>query len=100
LPGVFRHVAIFTFAEGTTPGQVEAMSAGLARLPSLIAVLRDYRFGPDARLTDGNGDFAVVADFDDAAGYQAYATHPAHVDVATRLVRPILAHRSAVQFTT
>ncbi len=46
-----------------------------------------------------NADYAVVADFDDADGYAAYAGHPAHQDVIVRLLRPIVAERLSVQFT-
>jgi hypothetical protein len=31
---------------------------------------------------EGNYDFALVADFDDADALAVYATHPAHVEVA------------------
>ncbi|MEA2705113.1 MAG: hypothetical protein QOD63_3058, partial [Actinomycetota bacterium] len=83
----------------TAPADVEAFSSGLAGLPAVIPSLRGYRFGPDAGLgLSANGDFAVVADFDDDEGYRAYASHPAHQDVIVRLLRPILGSRLSVQF--
>ena len=38
-----------------------------------------------------------MADFDDEAGYLVYRDHPTHQDVITRLIRPILVSRAAVQ---
>ena len=46
----------------------------------------------------GNADFAVVADFDDAAGYLVYRDDPAHRRIIAEYLRPILASRAAVQF--
>jgi hypothetical protein len=97
---VLRHVAVFRWVEGTPPGEVDAFAAALARLPAMIPSIRSYRFGPDARLgLSANGDFAVVADFDDGDGYVSYANHPAHQDVIVRLLRPMVAERLSVQFT-
>jgi hypothetical protein len=97
---VLRHVAVFRWAEGTPAADVDAFASALAGLPAVIPEVRAYRFGPDAGLgMSANADFAVVADFDDAEGYAAYAGHPAHQDVIVRLLRPMLAERMSVQFT-
>jgi hypothetical protein len=97
---VLRHVAVFRWAEGTPAEEVDAFAAALAGLPAVIPSIRSYRFGPDAGLgLSANGDFAVVADFDDGDGYAAYADHPAHQDVIVRLLRPMVAERLSVQFT-
>lgn len=97
---MFRHVALFRWTDTTTPEHVAAAVAALEELPALIPELRAYTVGPDAGVDAGNWDFAVVADFDDEDGYRAYATHPAHVRVATANIRPFLADRAAVQFRT
>lgn len=101
LPAMLRHVAVFKWADGTPSEKVDALAQALAGLPAVIPAIRSYRFGPDAGLgLSANGDFAVVADFDDAGGYRAYAAHPAHQDVIVRLLRPILAERLSVQFSS
>lgn len=100
MTGVIRHVVVFNWVEGTTAEQVRALEAGLAALPGQIPQIRSYDFGPDAGLgagLGGNGDFAVVATFDDEDGYGAYAAHPAHQAVVVGLLAPILAARHAVQ---
>jgi hypothetical protein len=95
---MFRHVALFTWTPEATGEQREAVTTGLSALPGLIGTVRDYRVGPDAGLAEGNFDFAVVADFDDAAGFVAYRDHPAHQAVLAERIRPILASRAAVQY--
>ena len=92
------HVALFTWKPGITDQQIAELAEALAALPGVIPEIRSYRFGRDAGLGEGNFDFAVVAEFDSAEGYGVYATHPAHVDVITRLIRPLRDQRSAVQF--
>lgn len=95
---MLRHVAVFSWAPGTSPADVEALSSGLAGLPALIPEIREYRFGPDAGLgLSANADFAVMADFDSDEDYRVYAAHPVHQDVIVRLLRPMLGTRLAVQ---
>ena len=96
--GVLTHVALFTWKSATTDEQIAELSAGLAALPGLIPEIKRYRFGPDAGLAEGNVDFGVVADFDSAEGYRAYATHPAHRDVIDRLIKPIRERWTGLQF--
>jgi Stress responsive A/B Barrel Domain len=95
---VFRHVVMVRFTDGMTDEQKESLRAGLSRLPDLIPVIRAYRFGEDAGLNEGNYDFVVTADFDDADGYLAYRDHPDHKKLVTELLAPFAAERAAVQF--
>jgi Stress responsive A/B Barrel Domain len=67
-------------------------------MPQAIGSIRAYEFGPDAGVNPANRDYAVVADFDDQAGYLAYRDHPAHRELVERYVNPIVAERAAVQF--
>lgn len=94
---MIRHTAIFRWLEGTTPEQVAAVAAGLRALPDQIPSIRAYDVGPDLVLGEGRWDFAVVADFDDAAGYHEYVDHPAHQAVANELIAPIRAERAHAQ---
>ena len=96
--GKLTHVALFTWKPGTTEEQVAELSAGLATLPGLIPEIKGYRFGPDAGLAEGNVDYGVVADFDSAEGYRAYAAHPAHRAVIESLIKPIRDRRTGLQF--
>ena len=95
---VIRHVSLFSFAEGVTAERREAVTTALNGLAVAIPELRDYRFGPDAGMSAGNFDYAVVADFDDVDGYLAYRDHPEHRRVLVDVIAPIISARSAVQF--
>lgn len=94
---MFRHVVMFRWADSATDEVRRATREGLATLPDRVPGVRSFRFGDDAGLAEGNFDVAVVADFDDVAAYQAYATHPAHVELVTDLLRPHITDRAAVQ---
>ena len=96
---MFRHVVLLRWVPEATGAQKQAVADGLAALPGVIPTIRAYRFGPDAQLSEGNSDVAVVADFDDAAGYLAYRDHPAHQAVISQHIAPILAERAAVQYS-
>ena len=95
---MIRHVAVFRWLDGTTDDQVAAVTAGLRALPGQIESVRGYTVGSDLDLGKGRWDFGVVAEFDDADGYQAYVDHAAHQAVATDLIAPIRAERAHVQF--
>ena len=95
--GGLTHLSLLTWKAGTTEQDLDDLRAGLATLPGLIPEIRAFRFGPDAGLNEGNAEFGIVAEFDDVEAYRVYASHPAHLDVIERLVRPITERRTAVQ---
>jgi len=97
---MFRHVVLFTWNDDATEAQKQALHDELAKMPPAIDVIRAYKFGPDAGLRPANCDYAVVADFDDQAGYLTYRDHPVHRELVERYVNPIVAQRAAVQFKT
>ena len=63
----------------------------------VVPTLRSLSAGPNAAYADVNGDVALVADFDDVAGLDAYQVHPAHQEVAA-YVRSVVSSRIAVDF--
>jgi len=82
---MIRHVAAFQLAD-TDPAvrTAQATEAG-RRLEALVGVvpsLRAMSAGANALDLPGNWDLVLVADFDDAAGLDAYQVHPAHEEVA------------------
>jgi hypothetical protein len=94
---VLRHVVCMKSRPGTDPAAVDAFAAVLAELPARIPVIRNYRFGKDVGLAEGNVDFAIVADFDDLDGWREYIGHPDHQRVIDEHARPIVEVRTAVQ---
>jgi endonuclease/exonuclease/phosphatase family metal-dependent hydrolase len=96
---MIRHVSLLTWVEAVTPEQVAAVATGLRALPAIIPELRDYRVGPDLGVDNGNASFVVIGDFDDEAGYRTYRDHPDHQAVAREHILPILAGRTAAQYS-
>lgn len=97
-PRVFRHVVMFRWSPEASLADQAAVASRLGELPAAISSIRAYRFGADAGINEGNYDFAVVADFDDVAGYVAYRDHPAHRAVIADRIAPIVADSVAVQY--
>jgi stress responsive alpha/beta barrel protein len=95
---MFRHVVLFTWNDDATEARKRALRDELAKMPPAIDVIRAYKYGPDAGIMPANCDFAVVADFDDDAGYVTYRDHPVHRALVENYVSPIVASRAAVQF--
>jgi hypothetical protein len=93
-----RHVAVFTWKDGTTAVDVDAFAEALATLPDSIPEIRALRYGADLGLVEGNDTFAVVADFDDVADYRRYAEDAGHRHLIDTRLRPMLATRHALQF--
>ena len=95
---MIRHCVTLTFSADATTEQLAAVEAGLATLPGAIDVIRAYSYGLDLGLAEGNASFVVVGDFASVADYQTYRDHPAHQEIVTTAIRPILVDRSAVQY--
>ncbi|MGZ4690269.1 MAG: Dabb family protein [Gaiellaceae bacterium] len=93
-----RHVVTLVFRADATDEQIAAVTDALGALPAQIPEIVEYRFGPDLGISDGNHQFAIVADFDSIDGYLAYRDHPAHQAVLADRIRPILEVRAAVQY--
>lgn len=91
-----RHIALFRWRNDVTPAQVALVEERLTELPGAIPELRSYDFGPDAGISEGNYDFAVVAEVDDRAGFLTYRDHPAH-QAALAVIGPMLQERAAIQ---
>jgi hypothetical protein len=94
---MFRHIVLLTFSDEATDAHLDDIVVALRGLPAAVPSIRSYQVGRDAGLADGNAGIGVVADFDDVDGYLAYRDHPAHTDVITNRIRPMLAARTAIQ---
>jgi hypothetical protein len=97
---MFRHVVVFRWIEDATEEQKRTVEERLAALPGAIPEIKEYRYGTDAGINDGNYDFAVVADFADRAGFITYRDHPAHRAAVDECITPIMATRAAVQYAS
>ena len=82
---MIRHIVAFKLAAddaGTRAAQAAEAGSRLEALVGVVPTLRAMSAGANALDLPGNWDLALVADFDDAAGLEAYQVHPAHEEVA------------------
>ena len=84
--------------DGTEPGDIAAVVAGLRTMPELIPEIRDYCFGTDLTLNDANWDFVVIADFATVEDYMTYRDDARHRALIAETIAPHLAERASVQF--
>ncbi|MGI5330605.1 Dabb family protein [Actinomadura nitritigenes] len=94
---MLRHIIMLKWSPESTPDQRRAAEDGLRALPARIDAIRALTAGPDAGLTPGAYDCALVADFDDVDGWRAYQEHPAHRALVADVLAPIIAERAVVQ---
>ena len=97
---MYHSIATFTFREGATPSQIEAVASALRDFAADLDGVHSYFCGTDLRLREGTDDFAVAAAFDTEAALRTYLVHPEHVEISRRLVGPILAGKHNAQFST
>ncbi|MDA2890686.1 Dabb family protein [Mycolicibacterium sp. BiH015] len=80
---MIRNVVLAKLKTGHDAAEIERIQDGLRHLntPGTIR----YTVGTDAGLREGNWDFVIVADFEDAAAYRAYDEDAAHNELRARL---------------
>jgi hypothetical protein len=93
---VIKHIVIFKWREDVSEADVAAVLDDLHALPGAIDALESYLAAPDLGLTDGTGDFAIVATVAGPEALRRYLDHPRHLAVVARL-RAMAASRTAVQ---
>lgn len=97
---MIRHIVSWKLS-ATDADQKRADAETMARLflelSPLIPSIHHLQVGIDLGETANNWDFALLIDFDDTAGLDAYQQHPEHQRVAA-FVREHASARSAVDF--
>jgi Stress responsive A/B Barrel Domain len=94
---VIRHVAVFRFVSEFTTEQREHWMSRLRALPEQIPQLRSMSVGADVLGGRALHEIAIVADFDDLEGLDAYTQHPAHAEVL-RISAPVKTSLATVDF--
>ena len=91
------HAVMFTWKDGVTPRQVEALTSAAHALRGAIPGLVSIQGAPDLGLRPGNPDYLLVAAFEDEAAWHGYQAHPLHKALVAERVEPILSHRQSMQ---
>lgn len=94
---MIRHVLLLRWKPEATTAQREAALQGFHRLGDHVPRIRALTARMDAGLAEGNADLLVTMDFDDADAWRAYQEHPEHRALIEKVLRPILAGRTAIQ---
>lgn len=95
---MFRHVVLLQFDEHAPEGHAASVAAELRTLPRAVPSVRSYLVGEDLGLGGDNAHLAVIAEFDDRAGWEAYRDDPEHRRIVDERITPHLRSRSATQF--
>lgn len=91
----FTHVVTFKWNREDVDG--ERIAAELRACVAGFDGVVGYRCGPDAGVTPGAFDFAVVGTFTDRDAFAAYRDHPEHQRILTELILPNVDTRTVVQ---
>ena len=93
---MIRNVVMGRLKAGVAPEDAQAALAAIAglELEGCLAM----RVGLDAGLREGNWDFAITADFTDAAAYRRYDIDEEHNRIRRELFAPIAEQTVRTQF--
>ncbi|CAK0849663.1 unnamed protein product [Prorocentrum cordatum] len=85
--------------DDTTAEQMDAVKRCLVDMPGKIKQIKSCEYGADLNLPSGqshpsgkNRAITFSATFASEAGYEEYATHPAHVACINEFIKPIQSH--------
>lgn len=77
------HIVMFQFKEENKEANMARVKTMLEALPGKIESLSSMEVGIDISRSERSFDLALISKFDDQAGLDAYAPHPAHQEVVS-----------------
>ena len=97
-----KHIILWTLNPELSEEEKKSVKAGIkegleglmGKVPGLI----DVKVNIDGRLDSSNCDVMLDSTLENEAALKAYATHPAHVEVADTKVRPYTVQRTCLDF--
>ena len=95
---MITHVVIFTWLATATDTQINHLHVALDHMAGELASFVTISHGPDLKLRDGNGDYALVARFATTDDWHRYQADPQHKHVVETYIAPIQAARLTIQF--
>lgn len=93
---MIRHIAMLAWTDEATPERIDAIEEALLPMPQVMPFIRRYEIKRDLGINSSH-DFVVIAEFDSAGDYQAYAANPEHQAVIDELIKPVMASIARVQ---
>ena len=87
-----QHIVLLKLKEGTTHNQTQAVLDGLTgligKLPGILSVIGGENISPEGKSAGFGWGFVMA--FEDLASRDTYLTHPDHVAVSVKFIRPIV----------
>ncbi len=77
------HIVMFQFKEENKEANLIRVKEMLEALPSKIESLKSMEVGIDISRSDRSFDLVLTSMFEDQAGLNEYAVHPAHLEVVS-----------------
>jgi hypothetical protein len=87
---MIRHMFFGKVKEGVPDAQIDELVTRWRGLAGTVASIRAITAGRNAHATDHRFSVALVADFDDWAGWKAYNDHPLHDEIRRELSAKII----------
>jgi hypothetical protein len=94
---MFRHVVQLTWSHELSTEELARVQKAFDELGAQSPDVRGFSHGADAGVRPRGASYALIADFDDPGGWQAYSAHPAH-DVVRDVLNGLVRNQSVVQF--
>lgn len=97
-----KHIILWTLNPELSEEQKNNVKAdikkGLEGLLGVVSGLTEIKVNISGRLDSSNCDVMLDSTLESAEALKAYATHPAHVEVANTKVRPYTVQRTCLDF--
>lgn len=77
------HIVMFAFKEENKEANLAHVKSMLEALPSRIESLKSMEVGIDVSKSERSFDLVLTSTFEDQEGLNAYAIHPAHLEVVS-----------------
>lgn len=95
---MIKHIVLLQWKEGTTAEQINAVCDGFSALIEASEYIVSYEYGPDKGLFENQYDYALVAEFDTLADFEKYVQDEQHQALMQRVIKPVLAAHTSLQF--
>lgn len=91
------HIVMFQFKEENKEANLVRVKEMLEALPSKIETLKSMEVGIDISHSERSFDLALISTFEDQAGLDIYAPHPAHQEVV-RFIKEVTTLSKVVDY--
>lgn len=92
------HTVLFQFKAQATPAQIQLVLSDIRRLQAVIPGLLSVAGGPNFSSRSHGFTHGVTLRFADRAALAAFYTHPAHQQLVTASLKPLLADLLVLDF--